>query len=192
MENLAADADEFTSNTYLVDNTALVDTGAADIVLERLEDKQVETVVITHSHHDHIEHLETIVSRFDPTVYAFEPVNLPVDAEKLSDGDTVTLGAANTPFIAIHTPGHKNDHVCLYSPDEHALFSGDLIFPDGAFGRTDLEEGDRDLLIDSIERITDLDVQAMYPGHDAPTTEDVNQQIQESLAEAKKREPKYE
>ncbi len=193
IENLAADADEFTCNVYLVDNTALVDTGADDIVLEKLgdHDRDIETVVITHSHWDHIEHLEAIVDWYDPDVYAFEPDNLPVDAEKLADGDTVTLGAMDTVFVTAHTPGHKNDHICLYSPDEKILFSGDLVFPGGAFGRTDLDEGDRDTLIDSIERITDLDVQELYAGHGESTDENVNAQIEGSLKEARRKEPKY-
>lgn len=211
IQNLAADADSFTSNAYLLDNTTLIDTGADDIVLEHLEDTAIDTVVITHSHWDHIENLPTIIERFDPTVHAFEPGNLPggVEAEKISDGDTISLGATNAPFLVIHTPGHKNDHVCLYNPDENILFSGDLIFPGGSFGRTDLDEGDRDTLINSIQRIADLDVQELYAGHseierfrastetqksfehDEPMTEDVNQQIQDSLMNAKKHEPKY-
>lgn len=193
VENLAADADEFTCNVYLVNNTALVDTGADDIVLERLDahDHDIATVVITHSHWDHIENLEAIVDRYSPDVYAFEPDNLPVDAEPLKDGETVTLGIMDTVFVAAHTPGHKNDHICLYNPDENVLFSGDLVFPGGGFGRTDLDEGDRNTLIDSIERIADLDVQALYAGHGDPTTEHVNAQIDGSLTEAKKREPKY-
>lgn len=191
VENLAADAEEFTSNAYLVDGNALIDAGAADVILDRLADATIDTAVITHSHHDHIEHLSTIVDQHDPTVYAFNPDNLPVPAEPLADGDTITLGRASTPFIVIHTPGHRDDHICLYAPEEKVLFSGDLIFPGGSFGRTDLDQGDRDTLIDSIARIADLDVQELYAGHDDATTQDVNQQIQDSLAQARKREPKY-
>jgi len=81
--------------------------------------------------------------------------------------------------------------VCLYSPDEQILFSGDLIFPGGSFGRTDLDQGDRDTLIGSIERIVDLDVAAMYPGHDEPVADAVDEQIRQSLTAARKHEPKY-
>ncbi len=197
VENLAADADEFTSNVFLVDDTALIDTGADEIVLDRLEEKdaEIETVVITHSHWDHIENLEEIVARYDPQVYAYSPSNLPDgvvgNTQVLADGETVALGAMETIFVAVHTPGHRDDHICLYSPDEKVLFAGDLIFPGGAFGRTDLEEGDRDTLIESIERITDLDVHELYAGHGEPATDNVNAQIQGSLKEARKHEPKY-
>lgn len=193
IQNLADSAEEFTSNAFLVDEDTIIDAGADEGILEQLEDRVIDRVVITHTHWDHIENLETIVEWFDPVVHAFEPDNLPdaIDAEKLADGDTIALGKADTPFIVAHTPGHKNDHICLYSPEEKVLFSGDLIFPGGSFGRTDLDEGDRDTLIESIDRISGLDVQAMYAGHDEPTTEDVNEQIAQSLEEARKKEPKY-
>lgn len=187
--NLAAEAESFTANAFLVGDSALVDAGADPVVLERLPDA-LETVVITHSHHDHIENLPDIVEQHDVTVHAFAPERLPVSAEDLGDTDAVTL--AGTPFTAYHTPGHRDDHLCLHSPDEKILFAGDLIFPGGSFGRTDLDEGDRDTLIASIERIADLDVRVMYAGHKAPATASVNEQIQESLAAAKQREPKYD
>lgn len=187
--NLADGADSFTSNAFLVNDTVLIDTGADAVVLEALEDKGVETVIITHSHWDHVENLPIIVNRFDPTVYAFNPANLPVEAEPLNDGETLELDGVT--FEVYHTPGHKDDSICLYNVEEQVLFSGDLLFPGGSFGRTDLDEGDRDLLSESIERIAELDVAAMYAGHDAPTTEQVNEQIRESLTDAKKHEAKY-
>lgn len=191
IENLAEGAEDFTSNVFLIEEDTLVDTGADDIVLERLEDKVVDRIIITHSHWDHIENLEKLVEWFDPVVYAYEPENVPVDAEELADGETVRLGKMDELFLVIHTPGHKDDSICLYSPEQHILFSGDLIFPNGSFGRTDLDEGDRDTLIESIERIANLDVKELYAGHDKATTEDVNDQIQRSLEEARKHEQKY-
>ncbi len=186
--NLADGAEEFTANAWLFDGV-LVDAGAGETVLDRALGREVDTVVITHSHPDHVENLSAIVAEHGPDVYAFDPANLDVDAEPLGDGDTIDL--AGTAFEILHTPGHRDDHVCLYAPAERVLFSGDLLFPGGAFGRTDLAEGDRDTLIASIERVADRDVQEMYAGHGDATTADVNAQIAESLAEAKKHEPKY-
>jgi glyoxylase-like metal-dependent hydrolase (beta-lactamase superfamily II) len=71
-------------------------------------------------------------------------------------------------YEAIHTPGHKNDHLCFYSPEAGQLFAGDLIFANGGFGRTDLEEGDRELLIDSVGRVLDTvdeTLAEMHTGH---------------------------
>ncbi|PSH01277.1 MAG: MBL fold metallo-hydrolase, partial [Nanohaloarchaea archaeon SW_10_44_10] len=71
------------------------------------------------------------------------------------------------------------------------VFTGDLIFPDGGFGRTDLQEGDREKLIESIKKLTGLEVKEMYCGHEEAAKENVEKQIRRSLEEAKKRESKY-
>jgi glyoxylase-like metal-dependent hydrolase (beta-lactamase superfamily II) len=182
IRNLAADAEQFTSNAYLLEDSCLIDTGTDPIIRKRLQDKHVETIVITHSHHDHIENLPQIVEKHQPTVYGFEPANLPVEAEALSDGDTIDL--CGSEFQILHTPGHRDDSICLYQPQEKLLFSGDLVFPNGYFGRFDLPQGDQDKLIQSLERVAELDVQKLYAGHDPATTKDVNHQIKQSLQHA--------
>jgi hypothetical protein len=42
---------------------------------------------------------------------------------------------------AISTPGHTPGSTCYYSGNEGILISGDTIYPDGYFGRTDLQGG---------------------------------------------------
>lgn len=189
VRNISAGIDEFTANVYLLEDEVLIDAGDADQIVDQLQDTSLTTIVITHSHPDHIKNLPALLEDHpDARVLAAEPDNLPIDAEPL--GDTVRL--AGRDWQVLRTPGHRDDSVCLYQPDEKVLFSGDLIFPSGSFGRTDLAEGDRERLIDSIEQIVELDVQELYAGHDEPTTEDVNAQIRQSLEEAKKREQKYD
>lgn len=191
IENLTGNAEDFTGNVWCFseEETALVDVGEGDCWNRIKEIKKVDKVVITHSHHDHIKNLEKLVERFNPEIYAYNPSNLPVNAEELSEEDKVTL--AGVSFSVFHTPGHKDDSICLYSQEEKVLFTGDLIFPEGSFGRTALAEGDRDLLIESIEKITGLEVERMYCGHGDAATENVESQIKRSLENAKKHEPKY-
>lgn len=190
IEDLSSDADDFTCNVWLLRNSenVLIDAGTGDSWNRISELESVEKVLITHSHYDHVDNLPKIRDRFDPEIYAFEPENLPVDAEEIGDGQNLEL--AGHEFRAIHTPGHRDDSVCLYSEDDEILFTGDLIFEDGGFGRTDLEEGDRDLLIESIQEVANLDVDRFYPGHDGAVLERANQMIQKSLEEARKKEPK--
>lgn len=207
IENLAEDSEEFTGNVWKISvnsgefnrsdkpevsssEVVLIDTGTGRDCWEKIKElKDIDKVVVTHSHYDHIGHLERVREKFGSEVYAFNPENLNVDAEKLDEGDQVELSGKK--FQVFHTPGHKDDSICLYSQSEKILFTGDLIFPDGSFGRTDLDEGDRDQLIDSIEKIADLDVESFYPGHDGAVTRNADESIQNSLANAKKREPKY-
>jgi len=32
----------------------------------------------------------------------------------------------------LHTPGHKDDHLCFYASDPEDLFAGDLVFANGS------------------------------------------------------------
>ena len=79
----------------------------------------------------------------------------------------------NIPFFNIEviaTPGHKEDAVCYYFPDEHILFTGDTLFQE-SIGRTDLPGGDMATLIRSLKRLIMLpDNTQVYPGHGYPTT----------------------
>jgi glyoxylase-like metal-dependent hydrolase (beta-lactamase superfamily II) len=54
------------------------------------------------------------------------------------------------------------------------LFAGDLVFANGGFGRTDLAEGDREALIDSIDRVVERvgdDLTELHAGHGPSVTE---------------------
>lgn len=191
IENLSDNASNFTGNIWKLENreTCLIDVGTGDSwnSVKRLE--TIEKVVITHSHYDHIDNLSKVVEKFSPAIYAFEPSNLPVKAEKISEKDKISLSGLE--FQALHTPGHKNDSICLYNAEKGILFTGDLIFPDAGYGRTDLAEGDRDALIKSIKKITGLKVMSFYPGHGNAVTKDAEKWVQKSLENAQKREPKY-
>lgn len=191
VKNLAEAAEDFTGNVWKISNgeTVLIDAGTGDSWEETSKLDSVDKVVLTHSHYDHVDNLTKIVEKFSPEIYAFEPDNLDVEARKLSEGDKIEL--CGEEFKVFHTPGHKDDSICLYSEENRVLFAGDLLFPEGGFGRTDLDEGNRDLLIESIEKITELDVKEMYCGHDDIAKENVNEQIQSSLDKARKHDPKY-
>ncbi|PSP85472.1 flavoprotein [Halobacteriales archaeon QS_6_64_34] len=175
VRNLASRTDAFTSNVFLVtgERRVLVDVGNEfDVVgAAREHADDIDAVVVTHTHYDHVENLPDVVEAFDVDVWGYDTTQDGIDHE-LGDGDTVTIG--DHEYTALHTPGHKNDHLCLFSPTASVLFAGDLIFANGSFGRTDLEEGDRDLLVESIDRVLETvpeDLGAMYTGH-GPSVED--------------------
>jgi len=175
VRNLASRTGAFTSNVFLVTGKrrVLVDVGNEfDVVgaaREHVDD--IDAVVVTHTHYDHVENLPDVVEAFDVDVWGYDTTQDGIDHE-LGDGDTVTIG--DHEYTALHTPGHKNDHLCLFSPTASVLFAGDLIFANGSFGRTDLEEGDRDLLVESIDRVLETvpeDLGAIHTGH-GPSVED--------------------
>ncbi|QSG12312.1 Metal-dependent hydrolase of the beta-lactamase superfamily II [Halapricum desulfuricans] len=173
--NLAAGEQVFTSNVFLVtgDRTVLIDVGndfdVCGAVREHVED--IDAVVLTHTHPDHVGNLERVVETFEVEVWGYDPDQAGVD-HAIADGETVQLG--DDAYTALHTPGHKDDHLCFFAPGPGVLFAGDLIFANGGFGRTDLADGDREVLIESIERVretTDETLAALYCGH-GPSVED--------------------
>jgi hydroxyacylglutathione hydrolase len=174
-------------NTYFIDGEKgiLVDPGHYHLFdhvrdeLDRLSlsPEDMEMVIITHGHPDHMEGLrifqetDTIVAvsslemEFIQTVAPhygealgisdFEPEVL------LQEGD---LKVGDLAFEVIHTPGHSPGSVCLYLPDRKVLFTGDVVFNQG-IGRTDLPGGNGEELKESIRRISQLDVEYLLTGH---------------------------
>jgi hydroxyacylglutathione hydrolase len=61
------------------------------------------------------------------------------------------------------------------------LFSGDTVFANGSFGRTDLPGGNSAELKESITKLSTLDVERLYPGHEIIVEENANQHLQLAL-----------
>jgi len=189
IQNLAAGQRGFTSNAFLVDGgrTVLVDVGnqfdIGSAAREHVED--VDAVVLTHTHPDHVGNLESVVEEFDVDVWGYD-VDQPGVDHAIEDGGDVRLG--DHKYEALHTPGHKDDHICLYSDSAAVLFAGDLVFANGGFGRTDLEEGDRRTLIESIQRVTTRVSKALselHTGHGPSVTTNPYQDVELALQAAK-------
>jgi len=82
----------------------------------------------------------------------------------LREGE-LNLGKENKMKLKIiHTPGHSPGSISIYWPDNRVLITGDAVFH-GAVGRTDLPGGDGGLLRQSIERLSELDIEYLLPGH---------------------------
>ena len=199
--NVTADAEQFTANVYLVDGevTTLVDAGAMPGVVDESHEHvdEIDRVVLTHQHGDHVEQLDAVLDAFDADLFAYD--DHPDRTHAIDDGDTVEIG--DETHEVVYTPGHADDHVAFVG--ESALFSGDVVvyndgaFDDGSFGRTDHPTGDRERLIESLRTILDRlpdSVEGMYAGHGDPFEageESVRDVIERALERAERREPKY-
>ena len=176
IRNLAERETAFTSNAFLVegDRRVLVDTGANFDVVSAIEGSvdDLDDVVVTHTHPDHVGNIEAVAAAYDIDVWGYDETHEAIDAG-LADGDELALG--DHTYTAVHTPGHKDDHLCLYAENPGILFAGDLVFANGGFGRTDLPEGDRATLIESIgriEKLVDPSLRALHTGHGPSVTDD--------------------
>lgn len=51
----------------------------------------------------------------------------PTPTQRLADGDVIELG--RRAWVALHTPGHTADHLCLHDPAAGILLTGDHVLP---------------------------------------------------------------
>lgn len=92
----------------------------------------------------------------------------PSPSARLGDGDHTTLGGRQ--WVAVHTPGHTVDHLCLYDPEGRILLSGDHVLPtitphiDGMAGGHDPLSD----YLDALARVAGLDVGLVLPAHGHP------------------------
>jgi len=88
----------------------------------------------------------------------------PIANSFFSDNNKIQVGSST--LTVIHTPGHTPGSVCLNFEEGNILFVGDLIFENGAVGRTDFSYSDQKDLNNSISKILKLDkYTTVYCGH---------------------------
>jgi cyclase len=79
----------------------------------------------------------------------------------------VTLKVGDHTFNLIWTPGHTPGQVAVHVPEESVVFTGDTIFCEC---QTWLMTSNVDQWLESLEKIRQLDVEHLVPGHGPVTT----------------------
>lgn len=149
---------------------------------------EVEAILITHCHFDHIGAVAPVAKATEAPVYCpeievpilrdimafvpwegFGPFESYEADETVSGGETLEL--AGMELDVVFTPGHSPGHVTYAVRGEEALFSGDVVFQ-GSVGRVDLPGGDGPTLLASIGHLLEgySDETVVHPGHMGLTT----------------------
>ncbi len=103
----------------------------------------------------------------------------------MNDGDAFTVGALT--LQVVHTPGHTLGSVCLYLPQEKALFTGDTALGLGTVAISPPPYGDMALYLQSLARLQTLDCAVMLPGH-GQAVHDVKSKLQDLIDHRHERE----
>jgi glyoxylase-like metal-dependent hydrolase (beta-lactamase superfamily II) len=89
----------------------------------------------------------------------------------LDDADRLVLGGRE--WVAVHTPGHTNDHLCLFDAASGVLISGDHVLPSITPHISGLVEGDPlRAYLDSLDKVEVFrGVTNVLPAHGHPFTD---------------------
>jgi len=184
-------------NAYIVrlasdaSRAVLIDPGEEPDRLLRAVDElgvQIEAILITHCHFDHIGAVAPLARATGAPVYCPE-IERPVLADimrwvpyegfgpfesyeadhTLAGGEILSLAGLDIEVLS--TPGHSPGHLTFSLPAHAAILSGDVLFQ-GSVGRVDLPGGDWPTLEGSIGRLLDTlpPETVVYPGHMGITT----------------------
>jgi hydroxyacylglutathione hydrolase len=172
------------------DRVLVIDPGeeAERILAAAGELGEVEAILLTHCHFDHVGAVAPVAAATGAPVYC-PAIEVPVLADIMAfvpwegfgpyesyDADETVAGGealelAGLELDVIFTPGHSPGHVTYSVRGEEAIFSGDVLFQ-GSVGRVDLPGGDGPTLIRSIGTLLDIhsDETVVHPGHMGITT----------------------
>ena len=191
---LYEDIDELKANTYLIkDNKkkcVVVDPGVDNDKLGDYIQRnklQLEAILLTHTHVDHMRGIDRLVDRFKCDLYVGfddeigltdEEYNcaselderLVIRAKAKTVADNEVLKILNEDIKVIYTPFHTRGSVCYYLSNSGLLFTGDTLFK-MVIGRTDLKSSCRGTIRESLAKLRVLpDEVKIYPGHGDFTT----------------------
>ena len=189
---------EFETNCYILRNNKIakdclvIDPGlGAGRLFDFLKEHKLNprAVVLTHGHIDHIgavaklcdnfPHIKVYIHKLDAGMLQDSYSNLSAmmgsgfstrPADFLLEDNSI-VDEAGIKLQVLHTPGHTQGGICLYSKDEGIIFTDDTLFTD-SIGRTDFPGGSEQQLLTSIrEKLFTLSGDTIvYPGHGPLTT----------------------
>jgi len=182
-------------NVYMIvrrQSIILIDTGIENTWI-KLRDflqsigndlKDVELIVLTHHHGDHVGSLKKLVELSHAEVAAHE-AELELIKSKTGIEPSIALkdGDRFGDLTVIHTPGHTPGHIALLDERTRTIFVGDLLYEEGGIlfeipHKYSMDpEGNRR----SIVKLKDFDFDNLAPSHGRPLIGDGKAKLMELI-----------
>ncbi len=145
-------------------HAAVVDPGEAAPVLDVLRKNglQLEAILCTHRHRDHVGGIAELRGVYNVPVYGRSHPNNPHITHDLREGEQLRLDQLEITFDIMELPGHLEDHIAFAAPG--LVFCGDILFGAGC-GKN--FEGSLEQLHHSLQRLAALpDNTLVYCAHE--------------------------
>jgi glyoxylase-like metal-dependent hydrolase (beta-lactamase superfamily II) len=169
----------------------------------KISKNPITHIFLTHCHYDHslnslffkekgvkiFAHLNTGISLKEKTYrvwyeypHLVKPVNIDFEIEK--DGMTDFEGIE---FYYFYTPGHTDGCVSFLvkMKDKRFLFTGDLLMSDGEIGWAGSEDFNKEKLLNSLEKINEIDFDYMLGGHNWWKKDEGKENIRKGIKKGK-------
>jgi glyoxylase-like metal-dependent hydrolase (beta-lactamase superfamily II) len=163
-----------------IDDAAYLDA----LVEEGKKRGGIRRILITHGHPDHTGGAIALKERVHVPIYAFSQKGVPMADEEIGDG--TTFAAGDDTLRAIHTPGHRFDHLCYLLQGRGTLFAGDMVAGVGTVVIIP-PEGEMQEYLDSLKRLQTVPLREMVPAH-GPTITDPQAKLVEYITHRIQRE----
>ena len=177
-------------NTYVIKGnpTVIIDPGSTqfltaliqDLNQDGIEARDIDIITNTHLHGDHcwaneafkqISGARILSHPLQKRFYNIAVIETakffglpPTEFEADSYLDKNKLDTGDIELELILSPGHSPDSICFYSQEDKTLICGDVIFNQNT-GRVDLPNGNADELRQSIDELSQLEIDYLLPGH---------------------------
>lgn len=178
------------TNTFLVGTGAsriLIDTSGgepeyAKLLASTLESRNISIkyVLVTHWHGDHsggVPDLIRMYPHLKDHIYKNDP---DPGQQDIREGQEFCVEGATV--VALHCPGHSEDHMCFMLREENSMFTGDNILGTGTSAVEDLG-----IFMSSLHKMMDQKCRAGHPAHGV-TIDDLNTKISRELSSKYRRE----
>ena len=189
------------TNCYVVggDEAVVIDPASPyeeeQALLDRiLERRNVREIWLTHLHRDHVGGANHLKQKRGLKIAAHaitaQDLSGAVHVDRVFAGDERLhlSGKPGWDLRILHTPGHARGHVCIFEERNGSLITGDLMAGIGTVV-IDPPEGHMATYFDSLKRMLELPVTALFPAH-GPVMANAKAKIQEYLAHRMQRENK--